>query len=610
MLTLYTNAAFKSASASFPFEEVQRQKLTSGQTISRINSQLNNCTDQTIAQRRTGDDPVSGLAARHQAEEALDQLLNMGNLNSFVVLFVVHRVELINTKYGYAAGGRQPGGTVGFRWDFEGGVTERFNRITGIDPVAKNPLSDQLKLDLRGIAQFAGDTLGRRGARGIDPLQINPRFGFAYQLNPKTVVRSGYGVFFGLPSYAASSGYTGGAFSSSTSWISTKDGDGITPSNLLSNPFPNGFSLPLGKSAGPNAVIGQALNGAWEPALRPMYNQQWNFTIQRALPGNSVWEIAYAGNKGTRLSQTFQFNQLNPSLLSLGDKLLQQVANPFYGIIPGNLGLGTPTVQYGNLLRPYPLYSGVAAVNGGYANSNYHALQTRYEKRFSMGLSLLGSYTFSKTFTDASDGQWNGSNQIRSFYCRSCEKAVSSYDQPHRFVANTTYELPFGKGKSMGSSWNRPINAVLGGWQANGIFTISQGLPLFAFGVANNTCFCFGGSQRPDATGISPISSNQNIDAWFNTAAFAQPAPYTFGNLGRTVNKVRQSGARNVDFSIFKRFQPMERMAIEFRAEVFNMTNTPIFGLPGTTLGSATFGVVTGQENSPRQVQLGLKIKF
>ncbi|MCC6391936.1 MAG: TonB-dependent receptor [Bryobacterales bacterium] len=371
----------------------------------------------------------------------------------------------------------------GFRWDFEGGVTERFDRITGIDPYARNPLADQLHMDLKGIALFAGGSLGRRQVRPVVPTQVNPRLGIAYQWNDKTVIRTGYGIFFGLPSYAASSGYTGGAFSGGTTWISTVDSDGITPSPTApwTNPFPNGFTLPLGSAAGPNAALGQGLGGGWEPSLRPMYNQQWNFTIQRSLPGNAVWEIAYAGNKGTRLSQTYQFNQLDPALLSMGDQLLQQVPNPFYGIINPAFALGAPTVQRGNLLRPYPQYAGVSATNAGWANSNYHALQSRFEKRFSMGLSFLASYTFSKTITDAADGLWNRADLIRSYYCRSCERAVSSYDQPHRFVANSTYELPFGKGKAFGGSWNRTLNAIAGNWQVNGILTLSQGLPLFNF---------------------------------------------------------------------------------------------------------------------------------
>jgi hypothetical protein len=498
----------------------------------------------------------------------------------------------------------------GFRWDFEGGVTERFDRITGIDPFAKNPLTDQLNMDLKGVALFAGDTLGRRGARNTVLGQLNPRLGIAYQLNEKTVVRTGYGIFFGLPSYAASSGYTGGAFSTSTSWISTKDGDGITPANPWTNPFPSGFTLPQGAAAGPNAALGQSLGGAWAPSLRPMYNQQWNFTIQRSFKGSSVFEIAYAGNKGTRLSQTYQFNQLDPGYLALGDRLLEQVPNPFFGVISSALPLGTPTIQYGNLLRPYPQYGGVSATNAGYANSNYHALQMRYEKRFSAGLSFLAAYTFSKTITDASDGLWNRADLIRSYYCRSCERAVSSYDQPHRLVVNSTWEVPVGRGKALGSNWNKPLNAIAGNWQVNGILTLSQGLPLFNFGVANNTCFCFGGSQRPDATGLSPAVDNPTVDRWFNTEAFSQPAPFTFGNLGRTVNAVRQSSARNLDLSLFKSFNPIERMRVEFRAEAFNVTNTPIFGLPGTTLGSPTFGVVTGQENTPRQIQLALKVVF
>ena len=499
---------------------------------------------------------------------------------------------------------------LGWRWDFEGGVTERFDRITGIDPYAKNPLADQLKLDLKGIALFAGDSLGRRQVRPTVLSQLNPRFGIAYQLNDKTVIRSGYGIFFGLPSYAASSGYTGGAFGGGTNWISTVDDNGITPSTPWSNPFPSGYTLPPGRSAGPNASLGQSLSGGWEPSLRPMYNQQWNFTIQRSLPGNAVFEVAYAGNKGTRLSQTYQFNQLNPSYLALGDQLLQQVANPFYGIISPGFALGAATVQRGNLLRPYPQYSGVSATNAGYANSNYHALQARYEKRFSLGLSFLASYTFSKTITDAADGLWNRADLVRSYYCRACERAVSSYDQPHRMVLNSTYELPFGKGKPLGSQWNKAVNAIAGNWQVNGIVTLSQGLPLFNFGVANNTCFCFGGTQVPDTTGASPRISNPTIDKWFNTDAFRQPATYTFGNLGRTVSAVRQSAAHNIDMSIFKSFHPVERLRVEFRAEAFNATNTPIFGLPGTVLSSPTFGVVTSQENGPRQVQMVLKIVF
>jgi hypothetical protein len=341
-----------------------------------------------------------------------------------------------------------------------------------------------------------------------------------------------------------------------------------------------------------------------------MYNQQWNVTIQRSLANNMVWELAYAGNKGTRLAQTYQFNQLHPSLLSLGDALLDQVSNPFFGTIDPALPLGQRTVQRGNLLRPYPQFSIVSATNAGWANSNYHALQARFEKRFSHGLSYLMAYTYSKTITDADDGLWNRADGIRDWYCRACERAVSSYDQPHRFVANVTYELPVGRGKIMGTNWNRVANAALGNWQVNGILTLSQGPPLYNFAVATNNCFCFGGGQRPDATGLSPVLQKRTIDRWFDTNQFKQPAPFTYGTLGRTLSTVRADNARLLDFSLFKSFRPRERTEIEFRAEAFNLTNTPLFAAPSTTLGTPTFGVVTSQENSPRQIQLGLKILF
>jgi hypothetical protein len=498
---------------------------------------------------------------------------------------------------------------LGFRWDFEGGNTERYDRMTAIDPFAKNPIADQVKMDLKGVALFAGDTLGRRSIRDTYYKQWNPRFGLAYQWNAKTVIRTGYGIFFGLPSYAANSGYTGGAFSGSTNSLSTEP-DGVTPKDTWSNPFPNGWTFPLGRKAGPNALLGKSLGGAWPDVLLPMYNQQWNFTIQRSLGKDKVWEIAYAGNKGTHLSAGYQFNQMLPALLSLGNALNATVTNPFFGIIDPGVALGQPTVQYGNLLRPYPQYSGVSASNAAFANSNYHALQTRFEKRFSHGLSMLAAYTWSKTITDGADGLWNAADGGRNNYCRSCERAVSSYDQPHRFVLNTTSELPFGRGKAIGDKWNRLADSALGGWQVNAIVTLSQGPPMYNWGVATSTCFCFGGSQRLDTTGVNAALDHPTIDRWFDTSQFTAPAPFTFGNLGRTVSTIRADAARALDLSVFKIFRPVERSTVEFRAEAFNLTNTPLFNAPGLTFGSSTFGVVTSQQNAPRQIQLVLKILF
>jgi hypothetical protein len=235
----------------------------------------------------------------------------------------------------------------------------------------------------------------------------------------------------------------------------------------------------------------------------------------------------------------------------------------------------------------------------------------RFDKRFSAGLSLTGAYTFSKTISEAQDGVWNSANHVRDWTCLKCERAVSSYDQPHRLVVNSTYELPFGRGKSFGAGWNGVTNAFLGGWQVNGILTIAKGLPLRNPGLSSNTCFCFGGGQRPDSTGVNPsLGDERTIDRWFDTRQIVAPAPFTRGTLGRTIHSVRADNARNLDFSLFKMFRPVERVTVQFRAEAFNLTNTPIFSQPNVTVGSPLFGVVTSQENDPRQIQLGLKLIF
>jgi len=498
---------------------------------------------------------------------------------------------------------------VGFRWDFEGGVTERYDHLAAIDPYVKNPVSDKIGMNVTGGYLFAGDSLGRRAIRNTSPRQVNPRIGVVYELNPKTVIRTGYGIFFGLPSYAASSGYTSNAFQSSTPWLATIDG--VNLNATLSNPFPSGYNFSNGTKDGLLSQVGLGLSGAIPDTLQPVYSQQWNFNIQRNLGRDMLFEIAYAGNRGTHLALSTQLDQLRPEQLSLGNSLLELVPNPFYGTVTVG-ALAQPTIQRGQLLRPFPLWNGVTATNAAYSNSNYNALQMRFEKRFSSGFSLLSSYTFSKTMSDGADGLWNnnGFQIIRNWYCRACDYSISSYDQPHRFVSNVTYELPIGKGKALGSSWNRFTDLLLGQWQMNGILTLSQGQPL-RFTTAQNTSNSFGGGQTPDTTGVSAnLGSARTIDRWFDTAQFTQPAPFTFGNMARSTAQLRNANARLLDFSLFKSFRIVERMRAELRGEAFNLTNTPLFGNPGTVLNTPTFGVVTGQENSPRQVQIGLKILF
>jgi len=272
-------------------------------------------------------------------------------------------------------------------------------------------------------------------------------------------------------------------------------------------------------------------------------------------------------------------------------------------------------VQAGQLLLPFPEWTAVLPKGAALGDSEYNALQALFQRRLASGTSFMASYTWSKLMSDVSDGVWNDASvlsggAIRSWYCLRCEHSLSTYDVPQRLVFSFTSELPFGAGKRFGSGWHGLPNLFLGGWQSNGILTLASGMPL-VFTTAQNTSFSFGGGQHPDATGVSPsLGSAQSINQWFNPAAFAQPASFTFGNLARTIGNVRSDWTRNLDFSLFKNFQIKERFQLQFRAEAFNITNTPIFNRPNTTFGSSAFGVVSSQSNVPRQIQLALKLMF
>lgn len=502
---------------------------------------------------------------------------------------------------------------LGLRAEINTGNLERFDRMSVNDLYVRNPVSDKLGFNVTGGYLFPGSSLGRRSI--VDPhWNWNPRIGIAYAFDPKTTVRAGYGVFFGVAPFSATTRFVGGAFSSSTAMIATLDG--ITPQDLLKDPFPTlSWNLPTGSSLGLLTAIGQALNSGVPADMRVPYNQQWNFTIQRELANGMVFEIAYAGNKGTHLSmETWpNMNQLHPSLLSPANDLLSLVPNPFYGLVTSGT-LAQPTVQRGQLLRPWPLWQNVVSQSAGWGNSNYHSMQMRFERRFAAGASVGAAFTWSKLISDSSDGRWNDATGafggFRNAYCRSCERSISSYDVPRRLVLNFTYELPFGRSKLVGANWHPVIDAVLGGWQANGILTIASGMPL-EITQSSNTTNSFGGTQHPNTTGKSAdLGSNRALSRWFDYSQFSVAEAYTFGQLDRTVN-IRSDFTRGMDFSLFKTSRIYkERLRLQFRAEAFNLTNTPVFSAPNANIQAATVGQVNSQANPPRQVQLSLKLLF
>jgi hypothetical protein len=337
--------------------------------------------------------------------------------------------------------------------------------------------------------------------------------------------------------------------------------------------------------------------------------------VQYALSQNDSLEVAYIGNHGVKLlmgyggSGGIQMDQLPTSALSLGSGLITPVANPFYPhIASSSCGLDGPTVPRGQLLRPYPEYCGVSDDQQPGGFSSYQALQVTYNHRWSQGLQFLASFTASK-YLDNSSGLegWAtpGAESFQNNYNLAAEKSLDGDDIPKSLVLSYVYELPVGKGKHYGAGWNGFEKAALGGWQVTGITTFKDGFPL-EIGDSTNTTGSLGGGLRPNLIG-NPHVSNPTINKWFNTAAFAQPASYTFGNVPRTMPNLRAPGLNNWDLGIQKWWNLGEVLRIQFRAEMFDAFNHPNFYAPNTTFGTPTFGDVTVAYPA-RDIQFALKL--
>jgi hypothetical protein len=502
---------------------------------------------------------------------------------------------------------------LGFRQDVELASTERYNRQAYLDLSAVAPLTQQAGLNNPGALRFTdGNT---RAPESTYWHQFGPRFGYAYELRPKTVLRGGYGIFW-LPGGLEISGTsTNNPIATiSTPFVSSLD-NGITTKDRLANPFPNGLISPPDKSVGTNALIGQGVT-AYLRGEHPGYTQQWNFDVQQQLAAGLAVDIAYAGSHGVGLPQTIQLDQIPDQYLSMGTALTQQVANPFNGLV--TIGaLSSPTVSRGQLLRPYPQFNGLAIGSANNGNSIYHSMQLKVNKRFSDSL-IAVSYTVSKGIGDSEAvvGWLEQSGTPNSFMDannRRLDRSLNAFDNPQRLVVAYTTALPFGKGKKF-LNGSRALNPVVSGWEFNGIYTAESGTPLFLT-TATNLTNSFGGGSRPNNNGQSAYLStaaHSRLGQWFNTSVFSQPAAFTFGNTARTLPDMRDHGTNNFDVGLVKnnRFFHDGRMNLQFRGEFFNMLNRVRFGDPGLAFGNPQFGVITSQVNSPRKIQFGLKLLY
>jgi hypothetical protein len=514
---------------------------------------------------------------------------------------------------------------LGLRYELTLPRTERYNRQSWINPNVASPLQVPGLPNLRGGLNFASDS--DRTPYLVDPMNFGPRFGIAYRTKGDIVIRTGFGVFFDAVKGAASGtgggGFTG--FNWNTPLLLSYQSDGATPWGRISNPLPQGIQLPPGNSQGLLTGVGLGISGPIRTWNNTPYMQTWNFGLQREFKGSVLVDMNYLGTKGTHLyfGGAGSLNYLGAWMESASSSEITQlntkVANPFFGIITNPASsLSAPTVAYNQLVKPYPQFTGFSGNDPPSANSVYHSLQVRVEKRFSRGLQLLGTYVFSKSIDNSSVAcgctTWlGGATSLQDPNKRFLERSVSQFDIPHVLQFSYVYQLPFGKGKQFGSHWNGAMDAVLGGWQTNGLWRFDNGMPI-ALGLSTSQALPTYGGQRPNLVG--PLTRNDGAN-WLNQY-FANPSnavtppPFTVGNAPREIATARVPGTATTALSLFKQFAlPIrEGSLLEFRAEAFNALNHPQFGGPNVTVGSSAFGKVTSQANSPRQMQLGLKLYF
>jgi hypothetical protein len=499
---------------------------------------------------------------------------------------------------------------LGLRYDVNFPRTERYNRFSAFNPNAPSPLAGQVPgyPNLTGIMTFGSGS--HRAYTSTDWNNLAPRLGLAYQVRNNTVVRLAYGIVYGL-SPTDASGPSGGfvdGFTGSTT-INTSL-DGVTPIIHLANPFPGGVNPPKsGSQLTPSIDLGQAISSVNIGQLTP-YMQNWNVSIQQSLGNSMLFQVAYAGNKGTRLplNAPLNINSLTTAQFEQGAVNTQLVPNPFYGVItdPTSI-LSKSTVTRGQLLQPYPQYTTMNAVYATVGNSIYHSLQVSVEKRLSKGFSILGSFTASKLIDDTSAaGAGTVISTIQDPTNLKAERTIDAQDVPERLVISGVWSLPIGRGRAFLTNLNRPGDALLGGWHFNGITTFQKGQPLVMSSIGQ-------AGLRPNVVKPThPLSGPivPRLSQYFDTTEYAVPAAFTYGNSSPTAHNLRGPGIADYDLSLFKNFTIKDRLQGELRVESFNVFNRVQFGQPGTQAGTTSFGVISTQANTPRELQAAFKFLF
>jgi hypothetical protein len=515
---------------------------------------------------------------------------------------------------------------LGLRYEFEQPLHERYNKsVLGFDPAYVQPFSAQAAASFAantasqitqistiralGGLNFAGVGGNPTGLYNTPKTQFMPRFGLAWQIDNNTVLRSGFGMFYGFLGERRSDVIQHG-FSQNTNVVPTTDN--INFIGTLSNPFPNGITNPVGAAAGPQTFLGQNIQFFNQNPVAPRV-MRWEVGIQHVFKRDLLLEANYTGNKSIHIELNPTGNPNIININSVPDQYLCKspvrdnncnnyltgsVPNPFYGLVPGNTQsiFTNTTIARSSLLVPFPEFGSISTTsNQGY--SWYHSLVVTVEKRFAKGYSLAGNYTFSK-FMQADELL----NSADAFPVR----VISDQDVPHRFSLSGVWELPFGKNKPLLHSVNPIASRIVSGWQISGIFGYQVGFPL-----AWGNVLYYG-----DPKNIILPAGERSVDHWFNTAGFEKASANQLVNNLRTwplrFSQIRGRNGDNVDLAIIKNTRINEGRNIQFRAEALNAFNHPGFPSPVMTPTSATFGtiVASNQAGYPRRLQMTLKYIF
>ncbi|HYO64203.1 MAG TPA: carboxypeptidase regulatory-like domain-containing protein [Pyrinomonadaceae bacterium] len=540
---------------------------------------------------------------------------------------------------------------LGLRYDYEGPPVERFNRQNrGFAFDETSPLASQIAgraglsecpscSNLRGGLLFAGVAGQPNEAFERDKDNIQPRVGFAYQLRDNTVVRGGYGhYYFPQAEFGGSTGFTIDTFIVPNSTGSGQAAgftpfiDPVTGQARFSNPFPSGVSEPLGASRGLLTQAGGAITFG-NPDHEIPRVQQWSIGVQHQFPwqvrldlsyvgsrSNDIltgdWNVQRSGGIGTRNINVLSAAQLeqcrqNPTFCNT------QVANPFAGLLPGT-GLNNATVQRRQLLLPFPQFTDVNMAFENVGRIWYDGLQFGIDKRFDSGLTLVSSYTWSKTL-----------EAINFLNNQDAEptRVISGSDRTHVWAFSGVYLLPVGRGRAYGDGMHKALDLIAGGWELTWIARLQSGNPIPLNGDADligdpsigdpsltglwfNNCV-----QRANGNFVGGTNTPCDNPAWRLRSLRGFGGNSTADTLRTTplrVSSLRDHSPPQLDMGLNKSFHFGEVTRLQFRAEAFNVTNTAWFNAPEANPNNPNFGRVNlgGQRNFPRQVQLGFKFIF